>query len=224
MKKYDQPEQLPVSAIKQYIYCKRRFALIFIDSEWESNYKIIEGNFLHEKVNDPFFSEKRKDLYRSRSVPVFSDTMNVYGVADMVEFARDDGGVKINSKNGLWRITPVEYKNGRPEKSGADNYQLCAIAMCLEEIFNVKITKGEIFYGKIKRRVEIPFTNELRLKIFDVLDDARKLLAAQVIPPKPTNQNCNLCSLGGVCMPKVFKKRRNNREDIISLLKKEHLS
>ena len=203
-------ERLPISAIKQYAYCKRRFALMFIDDQWGSNYKIIEGNITHEKVDDPFFNEKRKDIYCSRSVPIFSDRLNLYGIIDIIEFIRDNNGVNIGTKDGMWRINPIEYKNGRPEKSGADNLQLCAAAICLEEMFSTEIIAGEIYYGKLRKRVKIDFDAALKEQVEITVGKINELLHCDYIPPKPENQNCSLCSLSDICMPSIFDKSDTN--------------
>ena len=221
MKKSEVQERLPISAIKQYAYCKRRFALMFVDGEWGSNYKITEGDIFHEKVNDPFFNEKRGDRYLSRSIPVFSDRLNLYGVADMVEFLSDDSGVEIGVKPGLWRVNPIEYKNGKPEKSGADNYQLCAQALCLEEMFKTSISSGDIYYGKLRKRVNIPLTTELRQKTESAISEINTILSTEnpVIPPKPENQNCSLCSLAQICVPAIFDVSGTNYSRISKMLK-----
>jgi CRISPR-associated exonuclease Cas4 len=220
MKESDIRERLPISAIKQYAYCQRRFALMFIDNEWGSNYKIVEGNIHHEKVNDPFFNEKRGDKYYSRSVPVFSNRLNLYGVADIIEFLRDDDGVNIKTKEGLWRINPIEYKNGKPEKSGADDIQLCAIAICLEEMFQTEISSGEVYYGKLRRRVNVPLTAELRSCVENLIERINELLDNPLIPQKPDNQNCSLCSLADICVPAIFDCQDSNASRIDKLLKR----
>jgi len=221
MKKSDDQERLPISAIKQYAYCKRRFALMFIDNEWTGNYKTVEGDLFHEKVNDPFFNEKRKDRYFSRSVPVFSDSLNLYGIVDIVEFNEDSEGVKIGTKPGLWRINPIEYKNGNPEKSNADNYQLCAQALCLEEMFSTVINSGDIYYGKLRKRVNIPLTEALKQQTKNIINEINLLLACGTdkIPQRPENQNCSLCSLVNICVPSIFDHSDSNYLRIKKLLK-----
>lgn len=203
MKKSDEYDRMPISSLKQFIYCKRRFALMYINCEWGSNYKIVEGDILHSRVNDPFFNEKRGDVYISRSVPVYSEKLNLYGVADIVEFIRDDDGIKLPGKKGTWRINPIEYKNGKPEKTNSDNYQLCAQALCLEEMFNIEINNGDIYYGKIKRRIEVELTEELKSDVRKKLSEMSELLMKQEIPKKPQKQNCSLCSLHDICIPSV---------------------
>jgi CRISPR-associated exonuclease Cas4 len=220
MKKFADNERLSLSALKQFVYCKRRFALMFSECEWGSNYKIVEGDILHERVDNPYFNEKRGDVHISRSVPIFSDSLNLYGIADIVEFIKDEQGVKISGKKGLWRLNPIEYKNGKPEKSNADNYQLCAQTMCLEEMFKTEIKYGAIFYGKIKRRVQVDFTDELRENVRGQVQKMHELLSRQEIPPKAEDQNCSLCSLIDVCMPNIFDKHKSSKEQILSSLRR----
>ena len=194
---------------------------MYVECEWGSNYKIVEGDLFHEKVDNPLFSEKRGDLYISRSVPIFSDTMNLYGVADIIEFIKDESGVKIHGKKDRWRINPVEYKNGKPEKSDTDNFQLCAQALCLEEMFHTNIDQGDIYYGKIKRRITVNFTNELRLDVKEQVKNMKELLEAQLLPAKPKNQNCSLCSLENICIPTIFRNQTSVKHRIDELVKGE---
>jgi len=219
MKKFNDYERLPLSSLKQFIYCKRRFALMYIDGEWGSNYKIDEGDILHKNVDDPFFNEKRGNVHISRSVPIYSNLLNLYGVADIVEFIKDDDGISIPGKTGHWRINPLEYKNGKPEKSNADNFQLCAQAMCLEEMFHTTIKFGDIFYGKIRRRIQVEFTYKLREEVTRQVENMHKTLEEEVLPIKDKDQNCNLCSLSDICMPAIFDKHKKTKETIAALVK-----
>jgi CRISPR-associated exonuclease Cas4 len=220
MKKIDDFDRIPISALKQFVYCQRRYALMYIECEWGSNYKIVEGDLLHEIVDDPFFNEKKGSIQISRSVPVFSESLNLYGVVDAVEFIKDDNGVSVNGKVGTWRINPIEYKNGKPESSKADNYQLCAQTMCLEEMFNINIPSGDIYYGKIKRRVKIDFTEELRSDVKNQLRKMSEVLITQLIPQKLENQNCNLCSLTNVCLPEISTKNSKFSKAIVNLVRR----
>ena len=214
MKEFDDIERLPLSALKQFRYCKRRFALMYIECEWSENYKIVEGDLLHQQVNDPHFNEKRGNVYISRSVPIFSNLLNLYGVADIVEFIKNDDGIKLPMKKGLWKINPIEYKNGKPEKSNADNYQLCAQAMCLEEMFQTEIKSGDIFYGKIRRRITIELTDVFKNQIKNEVKNMTAQLLSQKIPEKADDQNCSLCSLIDYCIPSTFNKHKKAKEQI----------
>ena len=211
-------ERIPLSSIKQYAYCKRRFGLMFIDNEFIDNFKTIEGNILHEKVNDPFFNEKRGDKYFSRSVPVYSDRFNLYGIVDIIEFIKDENGVSIPTQKGLWRLNPIEYKNGKPEKSRADELQLCAQAICLEEMFDTEIISADIYYGRLKKRVNIELIDELRYSVEKIVADIHDLIEKAIIPEKPDNQNCSLCSMIDICMPRIFTKPSSNLSRMSRLL------
>ena len=114
-------------------------------------------------------------------------------------------------KPGLWRINPVEYKNGKPEKSSADNFQLCAQALCLEEMFSAEIDAGDIYYGKLRKRVNVPLTKEFKRQTTDIISEINALLDNSAITPKPDNQNCSLCSLKNICVPAIFDSKSSNR-------------
>lgn len=219
MKKFEEDERLPISALKQFIYCKRRFALMYINCDWGENYKIAEGDLLHKRVDDPYFNEKRGDVHTSRSVPVFSDRLNLYGVADIVEFIKNENGIELPNKKDRWQINLVEYKNGKPEKSNADNFQLCAQALCLEEMFHTTIENGDIFYGKIRRRVKVELTDNLKSQVRMQVDNMKALLKNQNIAVRDEAQNCSLCSLLDVCIPSAFGKQKKVQEQIALLMK-----
>ncbi|MDK2961928.1 MAG: CRISPR-associated exonuclease Cas4 [Eubacteriaceae bacterium] len=219
MKKFEEDERLPISSLKQFIYCKRRFALMYLNCDWGENYKIAEGDLLHKRVDDPYFNEKRRDIYTSRSVPVFSDSLNLYGVVDLLEFIKDENGIGLPHKKERWRINLVEYKNGKPEKSQADNFQLCAQAICLEEMFQTSIESGDIFYGKIRRRMTVELTDCLRSQVRMQVKKMQTLLNNQQIPVKDSEQNCSLCSLIDVCIPSAFSQHKKFKDQITLLMK-----
>jgi len=210
-------DRIALSSIKQYRYCPRRYGLMYIECAWGSNYKIIEGDILHEKVDDPFFFEKRGDIHISRSVPIFSDTLGLYGVADIIELIKDSQGARLKGKKDLWRINVLEYKNGKPEKSRADYYQLCAQVMCIEEMFKVSIHTGDIFYGKIRRRVTVEITSEMKEEVKRQIKKMRDILESHIVPKKTKNQNCYLCSLIDICIP-TAQNRKENIKDYIQFL------
>lgn len=219
MKKFEEDERLAISSLKQFIYCQRRFALMYINCDWGENYKIAEGDLLHKRVDDPYFNEKRGDVHISRSVPIFSDSLNLYGVADIVEFIKNENGIELPNKKERWSINLVEYKNGKPEKSNADNFQLCAQALCLEEMFQTTIKSGDIFYGKIRRRIKVELTVNLKDQVRMQVDKMKVLLKNQKIPVRDEAQNCSLCSLLDVCIPSAFGKQKKAQEQIALLMK-----
>ena len=216
LKGFKSEERIPVSWIKQYLYCKRRLALMSIDGEWGSNFKIVEGDFLHNRVNNPFINETRNNIFVSRSVPVYSNELNLYGIADIVEFIESDDGIRVGNKKGLFRLNPVEYKNGSPEKS--DYAQVCAVSMCLEEMFKIHIEQADVFYNKPKRRTPVMLTEALRCEVKNAVIEIHEILDARRIPQKDEKQNCNLCSLTEICLPAAMKKRYSTKELIGRLL------
>jgi CRISPR-associated exonuclease Cas4 len=140
-------------------------------------------------------------------------------VVDLVEFIRDEKGIVLPDKKERWRINLVEYKNGKPEKSQADNFQLCAQAMCLEEMFQAIITSSDIFYGKIRRRVNVALTDDLKAQVRVQVGNMNALLKKQKIPVKDSEQHCSLCSLMDVCIPSAFGKQKRVRDQIARLMK-----
>ena len=220
----DYEHNIPISMIKQYAYCPHRFSLMYLDNVWAENYKIVEGNITHKKVDNPFIKEKRKDTFYSRSVPVYSNELDLYGIVDIIEFTKseDDSAVKVKGKRGKWKINPIEYKNGKKEKSNADALQLCSQAICLEEMFDTKIEFGEIFYNKIKRKFKVEFDNKLRSQVLNIIGLINESILKNEIIPIREEQNCNLCSIRDNCLPFAYRNK-NLKEKLIELIKRNDL-
>lgn len=125
---------LLISGLQHFSFCRRQWALIHIEMQWDDNYLTVDGSLRHEKADDPEFTEKRGGLIVSRAMPVRSDRYGIVGKCDVVEFRADPSGVPIVGREGLWLPTPVEYKRGRSKVIDADRLQLCAEAICLEEM------------------------------------------------------------------------------------------
>ena len=161
----DDSDFLMISGLKHFQFCRRRWALVHIEQLWEENALTLEGHFMHERVHDDSFTEARGSVLLSRGMPVRSQELRITGVCDMVELYKDENGVPIQGRDGRWRLYPVEYKLGQPDIQGADALQLCAQAMCLEEMFVTNIPEAALYYGKVKRRQRVLLTEELRQKI-----------------------------------------------------------
>ncbi|NMC60760.1 MAG: Dna2/Cas4 domain-containing protein, partial [Candidatus Methanofastidiosa archaeon] len=136
---YIDDDLLMLSGIQHIAFCERQWALIYIEQQWSENLLTIEGHYLHEKVDDPFFSETRKDIVYLRSLPVVSYRLGLYGKADLVELCKVTGesenAIEFPGRVGKWKITPVEYKRGKPKTDTCDEVQLCAQALCFEEMY-----------------------------------------------------------------------------------------
>lgn len=204
--RYTDEELLGLSGIQHFCYCRRQWALIHVERQWEENLRTAEGRLVHQRVDDPFFTESRGDLIVSRAVPLVSYTLGLYGVADVVEYLRSEGGVSLPGREGLWTMRPVEYKRGKPKIDERDEVQLCAQALCLEEMFDTRIDRGDFYYNEIRRRVPLSLSAELRERVYALSEEMHDLFAGGVTPPAEVSRKCNLCSLQNVCMPKLTKK------------------
>ena len=149
MREYEEDDFLQLSGIQHYKFCKRQWALIHIENQWSDNVRTAEGRFMHENAHDVKFTEKRKNIIVSRSMPVQSRTMGISGECDIVEFIRDDeNGISLNGREGKYIICPVEYKHGAPKDGDEDIFQLVAQAICLEEMFCTDVYTGYLYYGQ----------------------------------------------------------------------------
>lgn len=180
-------EPIPLSALQHYVFCPRQCALIHAEQTWEDNRFTARGTRLHERV-DSGQDELRDGLRIRRALPLYSDAHGLTGRADVVEVA---GGTP----------QPVEYKSGRPKTHLADHVQLCAQGLCLEEMFGQPLAGGVLYYVATRRRVEVPFTPELRAATLEVIAGTRAMLDAGITPPPVADERCKACSLIDACLP-----------------------
>lgn len=192
---------LPISALQHYLFCPRQCALIHVERLWAENTATAEGRILHEKA-DSGKAERRGGLQTLRSVQLRSFALGVAGIADVVEKRGDS-------------LTPVEYKRGKPKAHRADEVQLCAQALCLEEMFGVEVPEGVLFYGAVRRRLAVAIDAELRALTMQVAQDARDMVrAARTPPPVWATRLCGACSMAELCRP----KRMMNPPDVAKWL------
>lgn len=196
---------LMLSGIKHHQFCRRRWALIHVEQQWRENALTMEGHHLHERVHDRDFTEMRGSALLSRAMPVRSERMHISGECDLVEIRRDQDGVPIQGREGTWRIYPVEYKRGRPDEHGADEMQLCAQAMCLEEMFVTEIPEGALYYAALRQRRTVLFSMELRLQVVRAVEDMHRLMARGYTPRATWSRACKSCSLHEICQPNLTK-------------------
>ncbi|MCU6710672.1 CRISPR-associated protein Cas4 [Paenibacillus sp. J5C_2022] len=199
-------DYLMISGIQHYAFCPRQWALIHIEQQWKENVLTTEGNDVHERVDDDNFDETRKDKRIVRRMPLLSEEYRIRGFADVVEFKRVDldtpGTVKLEGRDGCWLVKPIEYKRGKPKSDDRDALQLCAQAMCLEEMMHVEITVGEIYYNEIRRREKIELTTRLRERVIEVIGHMRELYDSAHTPKAVYKNHCKSCSLFTLCKPK----------------------
>jgi CRISPR-associated exonuclease Cas4 len=205
----DDDDYLLISGIQHFDFCKRQWALIHIETLWADNALTVSGEIMHERVHDSRLKEKRGELIISRGMPVFSRTMMVRGVCDVVEFHSDSGGVSLAGRSGLWSPTPVEYKRGSPKVIDADRLQLCAQAMCLEEMLVCPaIQTAYLFYGETKHREEIALDTVLREQVRKTIAEMRSYYERRYTPRVKPGKGCRSCSMRDVCLPEMPEEGR----------------
>lgn len=202
---YSEDDYLMLSGIQHYAFCRRQWALIHIEQQWQENERTVEGELLHKRAHDAYFTEKRKDVIISRGLPVHSRTMGVSGICDIVEFCRAEDGIPLFGHRGLYSVYPVEYKKGAPKDSEIDILQLTAQAMCLEEMLSAKIQEGAIFYGETRRRDKIIFNDTLRDTVRNDFEEMHGLFERRYTPKVKWSKSCGACSLKDICMPRLGK-------------------
>lgn len=207
MNLYDEDEYIMLSGIQHFAFCRRQWALIHIEQQWQENIRTIDGKIMHQKTHDALSVEKRHDLIISRGMPVHSHELGISGECDTVEFRRDRYGVKLFGRDELYQITPVEYKKGQPKKSDIDELQLTAQAICLEEMLCCEITKGYLFYGETKRRMEVCFNAKLRTRVKMLFNEMHDIYRRHYTPKVKPSKSCNACSLKDICIPALMKNR-----------------
>lgn len=206
---YDEDDLLPISALQHLVFCERQWGLIHLEGIWAENILTVEGKHLHERA-DTDETESRGNLRVARGLRLRSLRIGLTGKADVVEFCRlpksgpesDFSGVQLEGVSGSWRPIPVEYKRGQPKKDRCDEVQLCAQALCLEEMLGITIHSGALFYGKPRRRYEVYFDNELRCETETLASRLHDLTRAGKTPHATYEKKCENCSLFSVCLPK----------------------
>lgn len=203
---YDESDYLMISGLRHFAFCRRRWALIHIEQLWRENVLTQDGHFMHERVHDQGFTEKRGRLLLSRGMAVKSHALGVTGVCDMVELEECGNGVSVAGRSGTYRIFPVEYKRGKPEGTCSDNWQLCTQAMCLEEMFCTDIPEGAVYYASIHRRETVTFDAKLRNAVIEALEEMHRLMERRYTPKIKPRKVCRSCSMRELCQPGLMEK------------------
>lgn len=201
-------DYIMLSALQHYAYCPRQCALIHIEQQWAENRFTVEGDILHERV-DSGEAESRGEYYSVRTIRLQSKTLQITGVADLVEFRKDEKGVPIPGKKGLWQPCPVEYKRGTKKADDWDRIQLCAQAICLEEMLQCTVPRGALWYQKDKHREWVDLDEALRGKTQELAHAAYAFIMAGKTPKEEyLAKRCLRCSLLDICQPKLPGSRR----------------
>ena len=232
---FTEDQLLPLSALQHLIFCERQCALIHVEGAWTDNRFTVQGSHMHQRVHERE-DESRGNVRTCRGLPLRSLKLGLSGIADVVEFHRVDepladdpldwledddddrstpAGIEhttpvaLTDVDGLWRPFPVEHKRGKPKPDACDEVQLCAQAVCLEEMLDCQIGAGAMFYGATRRRLDLPFNDELRRTTQDAACRLHELVDAGKTPPAVYEKKCRSCSLVDVCMPKTAAAGRS---------------
>ena len=204
---YQDEDFLQLSGIQHFAFCRRQWALIHIENMWAENYRTTDGAILHEKAHDPQGSESRGDLLILRGIHIHSARLGITGQCDVVEFRRSQDGIRLNGREGLWKPFPVEHKRGEPKDNTCDSLQLCAQAMCLEEMLCTAVPDGVLYYGETRRRVPVSFSEPLRAEVRACLTEMHDLFRRGHTPKVKPARACSACSLKDLCLPRLLSAR-----------------
>ncbi len=217
---YAEDDLLMLSGIQHFAFCKRQWALIHLEQVWAENRLTVEGHHLHERVDDPFQDTSRKTVIICRSISVVSLRIGLYGIADVVEFHSSDSGenaMPLPHHPGYWRPVPVEYKRGKPKPDERDEVQLCAQAICLEEMYGITLTHGYLYYGETRHRFAVDFTDEIRHLVEQYAAQMHSCYERRITPPPEYAPRCRSCSLVNDCLPRQ-KVRWKSVQSYLSIL------
>lgn len=197
---YTEEDLIQLSALQHFVFCERQCALIHIEQVWSENLFTAEGKIMHEKADSNKF-ESRGNVRIDYSVPLRSLRLGLSGKADVVEFHK--------MEDGTWLPFPVEYKRGKPKTDDCDRVQLCAQAICLEEMLKVEIKEGALFYGQTRRREDVAFDDRLRTETENISRKVHNLIASGITPKAEYSKRCESCSLLDLCLPKTCGKTKS---------------
>jgi CRISPR-associated exonuclease Cas4 len=213
-KRYAEEDLLPLSALQHLVFCERQCALLHIENVWEENSLTIEGTHFHQKVHEDLpRREVRGDMVLLRGLSLRSLRLGLVGRADVVELHRVGPGagetvrdgtrlsIPIQGLPGLWIPFPVEYKLGKPKQDRSDDVQLCAQALCLEEMLHVQVREGALFYGRVRRRHAVLLDETLRDLTRATAERLHRLIESGRTPVAREEPKCGNCSLKDLCLP-----------------------
>ncbi|MDO5411171.1 MAG: CRISPR-associated protein Cas4 [Lachnospiraceae bacterium] len=207
MNVYQEEEFLQLSGIQHFAFCRRQWALAYIELQWTENVRTVEGHLMHERVHDETIVEKRGDLIVSRAMPVHSRELGISGECDVVEFHKSKVGIPLFGYEGLYTVVPIEYKKGKPKENEMDILQLAAQSMCLEEMLCCEIPIGYLYYGETRHRIQVAISKELKEKVRNLFEEMHRYFNKGYTPKAKRTKSCNACSLKDLCLPMLEKTK-----------------
>lgn len=207
---YTDDEMLQLSGIQHYVFCPRQWALIYIEQEWIENHLTAEGKALHENVDNPFLRETNgSQIITLRGIRLESKTLGFSGIADAIEIhPHQDAPVakKDLLRSRKYSVVPIEYKRGKRKISDCDRLQVAAQAMILEEMLDVKISQGAVFYWTERHREYFEIDDDLRSEVTAASREMHSLFSTRSIPAADRQKGCRNCSMADVCLPELSNK------------------
>lgn len=194
---------ISISALQAFSYCRRKFVLEYLEGLWEANIYTTEGTLQHQIVHDYTRTESRGNLLITRSLAIVSEKYHLVGNCDVVEFHKQKDGIILQNRPGYWQPIPIEYKHSNKIVEGSA-LQLCAQAICLEEMLSCKIDYGYLFYKNTKQREKIDFTLDLRNKVISTSNEILKYVISKEAPKVKVSKKCNNCTIKNLCLPKIL--------------------
>lgn len=203
---YREEDYLQLAGVQHFVFCRRQWALIHIEQLWQENLLTTLGNIMHERAHDEEIREHRGDTIIVRGLRVHSAKLGLSGICDVVEFHKNVEGHPLSGEQGLWIPVPVEYKRGKSKIKNEDRVQLCAQAMCLEEMFSIDIPLAYLFYGETKSRETVDLTGSLRSEVMTAVQEMHQLFEKKYTPRVKPFSGCRSCSLTEICVPRLPKQ------------------
>lgn len=203
---YGDDDLLPLSGIQHFAFCERQWALIYLEQQWAENVRTVEGQHMHERAHNPLLVATDGDAVTVRAVPLVSYSLGLRGQADVIEFRPAQGdacGIPLPGRPGTWRPRPIEYKRGRPKHDDRDAVQLCAQAICLEEMLGTTVDFGDLYCGETRRRERVAMDSGLRMRVQQLAVGMHTLFAEQNTPHAVRGKHCRLCSIVDLCLPNL---------------------
>lgn len=205
---YREEDFLMLSGLQHFSFCKRQWALIHIEQQWQENVLTMEGQIFHEKAHDGYSSEKRKDILISRGMPVHSRKLGISGECDIVEFHLNEKGISLPNNDGRYILYPIEYKRGKSKITDEDRMQLIAQVLCLEEMFLTGIPEAYLFYGQTRRREKVIISQENKEECIKMIMEMHQYYKRGYTPKVKSGKKCNVCSLRELCLPKLNSNQK----------------
>lgn len=195
---------IPISVLQHYAFCPRQCGYIHLEQAWDENYLTAKGDQLHSRVHSDE-TETRGNIRSERGVMVVSEKLGIHGKLDLLEIAQEP-----------YALTPVEYKKGKPKVNDCDRIQLCAQAICLEEMCGIEISQGALWYWQVRKRHWVEFTEELRQLVAEQIDHIEQLFASELLPPAEYQTSCKSCSFSKRCAPKATDLSKRYVNDLFT--------